>query len=89
MAENSKTVKLVHVTTAPQSLWGFFRGQIGYMKAQGLQLHAISSPGERLDQFARREQVPVYAVQMPRRITPFRDLVALFQLWRQLRRIRP
>lgn len=89
MAENSKAVKLVHVTTIPITLWAFFGGQIGYMKARGFEVHAISSPGDKLDRFAQREQVPVCAVQMPRGITPFRDLVALFQLWRHFRKIRP
>ena len=88
MAENSKTAKLVHVTTVPQFL-GFFRGQISYMKARGFRVHAISSPGERLDQFARREQVPVHAIDMFRGISPLKDIIALFRLWRCFRRIRP
>ncbi len=79
---------LVQITTVPVSL-GFFTGQIGYMKARGFEIQAISSPGADLKKFAEREQVAVHAVEMPRRITPLRDLVAIFRLWRTLRRIRP
>ena len=85
-APPSKT--LVQITTVPMSL-GFFTGQIGYMKARGFEIQAISSPGADLKKFAEREQVAVYAVRMSRRIAPLRDLVAIFHLWRKLRRIRP
>jgi Integrase core domain len=62
-------VRLVHVTTVPQSLT-FFQGQVGYLKARGMDVWALSSPGELLDQFAAREGVPVHGLEMPRRITP-------------------
>ena len=47
------------------------------------------SPGEWLDLFAVREQVPVYGIRMLRQITPCRDVPALLRLWRLLRGIRP
>src|SRR5262249_8583139 len=81
-------VRLVHITTVPDSL-DFFTGQIGHMKERGLEVQAISSPGEALDQFAAREQIMVHALEMPRRITPLRDLRAVARLWRLLRRRRP
>jgi len=89
MAEALKRARLVHITTAPAALWAFFVGQIGYMKAWGFEVHAISSPQETLDRFARREQIPVCAVAMSRSVTPLRDLVALARLWRCLRRLCP
>jgi glycosyltransferase involved in cell wall biosynthesis len=81
-------VRLLHVTTIPMSLT-FLRGQVGYMQARGLQIHALSSPGAELDTFAERERVGVSAVAMPRRITPFRDLLAVLRILREMRRIRP
>ena len=42
---------LVHVTTVPETL-NFFRGQIGYLKKQGFEVHAVSSPGELLAEVA-------------------------------------
>ena len=88
MTESKEAVKLLHITTVPMTL-GFLSGQVGYMKQQGLKINALSSPGELLDKFAEREQVSVYAVEMPRRITPIKDLFAILQLWQSISKIRP
>jgi glycosyltransferase involved in cell wall biosynthesis len=79
---------LVHLTTVPQTLY-FLRGQVSYMKSRGIEVSAVSSPGPELEKFADLEGVPVHAVEMPRRITPFGDLLALLRLVRLFRRIRP
>ena len=81
-------IKLVHITTVPQSL-RFVAGQPAYMRTKGFESHAVSSPGSFLTQFAIEESVTVHAVSMARRITPLRDLVALFKLWRLFRTLRP
>lgn len=88
MDEHIDSIKLLHIVTVPKTL-GFFRGQVGYMKARGLSVYAVSSPGEELGAFGASESIPVYAVEMTRRITPLRDLVALWRLWFILRSIRP
>jgi lipopolysaccharide/colanic/teichoic acid biosynthesis glycosyltransferase/glycosyltransferase involved in cell wall biosynthesis len=79
---------LVHVTTVPQTLY-FLLGQIGYMKSRGFRVVAVSSPGPELAKVARSEGVEVHAVEMPRRITPFGDLLALFRLVLLFRKLRP
>ena len=81
-------IRLIHVTTIPLSL-RFVAGQAAYMRARGLESHAVSSPGAALTEFATEESVTIHPVPMARRITPIRDLVALFQLWRLFRRLRP
>lgn len=67
----------------------FLRGQVGYMKERGFELHALSSPGEDLYAFAEREGVEVYASEMPRRITPLRDLAAVRAIARVVRFVQP
>ena len=83
------SIKLVHIMTVPVSLGCFLSGQVGYMKARGFEVFGLSSPGEPLTRFAEREGIQVYDVEMPRRVTPLRDAVALLKLVRLLRRIHP
>jgi glycosyltransferase involved in cell wall biosynthesis len=59
------------------------------MKARGLRIGVITSPGELLQQFAQKEGVEAYPVLMHRRITPLHDVFALGRIYRTLRRIRP
>lgn len=81
-------MKVLHITTIPMSLT-FLRGQVGYLKARDVTVHALSSPGEDLEQFGRSEGIPVHAVPMSRRITPLRDLVGVLRIWREIRRVHP
>ena len=81
-------VKLVHITTVPQSLF-FVSGQVGYMKVRGFEVHGLSSPGEYLHTFAASEGIDVEAIEMPRRITPLQDLIALSKICGSFRRLRP
>ena len=78
----------MHIMTAPQTL-GFLDGQVRYMAEHGFEITAISSPGPFLTGFAAREPVHLITVDMPRRITPFQDLIALIHLVRMIRVIRP
>ena len=83
-----KPIRLVHIMTVPYS-FTFIKGQVGYMKAQGFEVYGLSAPGELLSQFSENEGIPVHAVEMTKRITPIRDVVALVKIWRWLRRVRP
>ncbi|MBA2662011.1 MAG: glycosyltransferase family 4 protein [Bradymonadaceae bacterium] len=80
--------KLVHITTVAESFI-FLRGQIAFMKEQGYEIHAISSPSSLLDEFAEREGVKVYPVEMARKITPLKDLQALYKIQSILHQIKP
>jgi glycosyltransferase involved in cell wall biosynthesis len=83
-----KTIRLVHITTVPYALF-YFSGQVGYMKARGFEVYALSSPGNLLSVFSEKEGIQVKAIKMLRRLTPCRDFVALFKIWRWLRGLRP
>ncbi len=82
-------LRLVHITTVPITLDIFFRGQIGYLKARGVHVSAITSPGDRVSQIARREAIPIHTVPMKRTINPLADVIALWRLWRLLCALRP
>lgn len=81
-------MRLIHLTTVPQTLL-FLRGQAGFFRSQGFDVHAVSSGGEELRWFAATEGVTAHAVPMRRAISPLADLVALLRLWRLFRSLRP
>ncbi|HEU0068087.1 MAG TPA: glycosyltransferase family 4 protein [Nitrospiraceae bacterium] len=85
---NPKPIRLVHIMTVPYS-FTFIKGQVGYMKAQGFEVYGLSSPGELLSRFSENEGIPVHEVEMTKRITPIRDIIALVKIWRWLRRVQP
>lgn len=87
-AEKVTVKKITHITTVPISL-NFLRSQVGYMKQRGFEVEAISSPGEALTAFGESQNIPVHAVELPRRITPFHDLKSVWNLSSCLLRIRP
>jgi glycosyltransferase involved in cell wall biosynthesis len=80
--------KLLYITTVPQTL-AFHTGQVSYLHQRGFAIHALASPGDLPSSWGEAELVTRHSVAMPRRITPLQDLWAIFQLWRQLRQIRP
>jgi glycosyltransferase involved in cell wall biosynthesis len=83
-----KVIRLLHITTVPMSL-GFLRGQSQYMRARGIEMQAVSSPGRGLHEFGDREGVSVHSLAMPRRITPLRDVFALARLVALGMRLKP
>lgn len=88
MAEEKKRWRLVHLTTVPQTLF-FLIGQAGYMRSRGFDVHAVSSPGKRLEEFGNQERIPIHAVPMARAITPMHDLAALWRLWCLFQKLSP
>jgi lipopolysaccharide/colanic/teichoic acid biosynthesis glycosyltransferase/glycosyltransferase involved in cell wall biosynthesis len=68
---------------------GFLDRQVGYAIDRGCEVHAVASPGKELGAFAERTGAVVHAVEMSRRITPWRDLQSLGNLIEVFRRIRP
>ncbi len=79
---------LAHVTTRPLT-FRFFEGQLEYMIERGFEIHAISSPGDRLDELGRRPGVSTHTVEMTRWITPLRDLASLAEMTATIRAIDP
>jgi glycosyltransferase involved in cell wall biosynthesis len=59
------------------------------MRIHGFDVYALSSPGERLDDFASSNGVHAVSIPMRRGISPLHDVVAVVRIWRHLRRVRP
>lgn len=80
---------LVHVTTVPWSLLALINDQVRFMQSRGFTVHAISTGGPMADEFSQRYGVRLHAVAMTRAMTPLRDLLALWRVWRALGEVRP
>lgn len=65
------------------------RGQLAFMREQGLEVTAIASPGWDLEEVASQEGVQTIAVPMERELSPLGDLVSLVRLFRLFRSLRP
>ena len=59
------------------------------MRERGFEIHIATSPGSVLYDFARTEGAISHLVPMTRAITPLQDAIALFRLWRLIRRLHP
>lgn len=68
----------------------FCRGLLRELREKdGFDVVAVSSPGEKLEEIARREGVRTVAVAMERHISPFKDLKSLWGLIKVFRKEKP
>jgi len=79
--------KLTYVVTVSASV-SFLYGQVAHMVGSGWDVDIVSSPGPELN-VARAEGARSWAVPMEREITPLKDIVSLWRLWRLFRSTRP
>jgi len=84
----SKKIKIVRITTVPQSLWKIMEGQLAYMN-KFYEMYAVSTPGDKLEIVKNREGVKTVGIEMKRGIAPFSDLVSLWQLIKFMRFAKP
>jgi glycosyltransferase involved in cell wall biosynthesis len=84
-----KPLRILVMTTVPQTLAAFFPRQLQSLAESGFDVHVVSSPGEDLNQLNRIPGVTTHSVPMERQPNPRRDVTSLWQLYRLIRRIRP
>lgn len=80
--------KLIRITTVPISLEKLLEGQLCFM-SRHYQLIAISSNAEKMREIAQAEGVQTYAVELTRKITPLKDLIAVYKLYKILKKEQP
>jgi glycosyltransferase involved in cell wall biosynthesis len=80
--------KLVRITTVPESLAILLKGQLGFMQTY-FNVTAISSEGLMLNEVQKTENINTFSVNMTRKITPIKDLIALFKLYKFLKLEKP
>lgn len=80
--------KIIRATTIPLSLNAFCKGMLREL-SEKYEVIALSSPGEELEEVARREGMRTVAVPMERRISLFKDLKALIKMISVLHKEKP
>ncbi len=80
---------LVFQATVPGTLSRFFRGLLGWLRRQGMEVHAVASPGPAMEEMAGREGISCHELPMSRRISPLADLLSLLRAVRLYARLRP
>lgn len=81
--------KIIRITTVPMSLGGLLTGQLRFM-SNYYEIIGISSDGNgALSKNGEQEGIRVIPVEMTRTITPFRDLMAIWQLYTIFKKEKP
>ncbi|PKQ44070.1 glycosyltransferase family 4 protein [Confluentibacter flavum] len=82
--------KIIRSATVSGSLSSLLQGQLRYM-SQYFDVIAVASNGKNneLLKVSEQEGIPTYAVEMTRKITPFKDLVAVWKLYRLFKKEKP
>ena len=82
--------KLIRITTVPQSLGGLLTGQLQFM-SKYFDVLGVSSVGKnnKLVKVAEQECIPTLAIEMTRKITPLKDLLAVWQLYKLFKKEKP
>ena len=81
--------KLIRVTTVPLALRTLLAGQLKFMKEQGWEVIMVSADGKERQAVIENEGCPHIIVPMTRAITPFKDIVSLFRLYKLFRKEKP
>jgi len=80
--------KLIRITTVPISLEKLLEGQLHFMNDY-FEVTAISSDKERLEKYGKNEGINTFYLPLTRKITPLKDIVAVWKLYRFLKKEKP
>ncbi|TDD98383.1 glycosyltransferase family 1 protein [Flavobacterium cellulosilyticum] len=80
--------KIIRITTVPISLEKLLENQLRYMK-QYYDVIAVSSDAPYLEKVGLMQEVPVFSIEMTRKITPIQDVIAVWRLYRFFKNEKP
>lgn len=80
--------KIIRITTVPLSLDKLLEGQLKYM-SNYYKVIAVSANKEELEKVGKKEGVDIFEVNLTRKITPLKDLKAVYKLYKFLKIQKP
>jgi glycosyltransferase involved in cell wall biosynthesis len=81
--------KIIRITTVPISLKLLLSGQMKFMKEAGWEVIMVSADGKEINEIVKKEECPHVVIPFTRKITPFHDLVCLWQLYNLIKKEKP
>ena len=81
--------KILRITTVPISLNILLKGQLKYMQENGYEVITASAAGAEVAEICKREGVRHFPIDFTRTLSPFKDLKALWQLIRLIKKEKP
>ena len=85
----TEKIKLLYVTTLPDTQWAFLSGQNNFMTDAGFELHSITSPSHVLERLVKRDNMMAHPVKIVRSRPSLRDLVSTWQIYKVLKKVKP
>ncbi|MEH6538370.1 MAG: glycosyltransferase family 4 protein [Psychroserpens sp.] len=80
--------KLIRITTVPSSLRTLLKGQSRFM-SRHYEVIGVSGDGDALTEVRQNEGIKTHVIQMTRTITPFKDLMATYKLYKFFKAEKP
>lgn len=80
--------KIIRITTVPISLEKLLSGQLRFMSSF-YDVIAVSSEKQNLEKLGKAQEVPVFHLEMTRKITPIKDIIAVIKLFLFLKKTKP
>lgn len=80
--------KIIRTSTVAMSLNLLLKGQLSFL-SKHYEVIAVSGYDNDLEQVKIREEVPVYDIKMERAISPLKDLISLYKLYKFFKKEKP
>lgn len=85
---NFKKPKMIRTSTVAMSLNFLLKGQLSFLNKE-FKVIAVSEAGKDLDEVEIREGINVFPIEIKRQISPIKDLISLYKLYKCFTREKP
>ena len=91
MSETNNNInrkKIIRTAAIPASLYGLLKGQLHFLN-QYYEILGVASEGDLMPKIEDREGIKTKSINIERNISPLKDLISLYQLYRFFKKEKP